>query len=327
MRKIITSMAHTVLRTELLSKTFEVGVRRKRVQAVKDLDLEVEEGEIFGFVGPNGAGKTTTIQMLMGLIFPTSGKAFIYDAPIPSVEAKRRIGFLPENPSYYEFLTGREALRFFGQLSGVGAADLVPRIEELLELVGISDAADRQIRKYSKGMQQRLGIAQALVGDPSFVVLDEPMSGLDPIGRKDVRDLILELKRRGKTVLFSTHILPDVEALADRVGVILGGRLRDVGRISDLLSPRIRSVEVVMDVPEGARGAISRGKLVSQDQARLGLSFGDLDQANQAVAAALAGGAELVSMVPHRETLEDFFVRRLEEGKAAGQAGRAPESR
>ena len=320
-------MAQTVLRTELLSKTFEVGVRRKRVQAVKDLDLEVEEGEIFGFVGPNGAGKTTTIQMLMGLIFPTSGKAFIFDAPIPSVEAKRRIGFLPENPSYYEFLTGREALRFFGQLSGVGAADLAPRIEELLELVGISDAADRQIRKYSKGMQQRLGIAQALVGDPSFVVLDEPMSGLDPIGRKDVRDLILELKRRGKTVLFSTHILPDVEALADRVGVILGGRLRDVGRISDLLSPRIRSVEVVMDVPEGARGAISRGKLVSQDQARLGLSFGDLDQANRAVAAALAGGAELVSMVPYRETLEDFFVRRLEERKAAGEAGRAPETR
>ena len=176
-------------------------------------------------------------------------------------------------------------------------------------------------------MQQRLGIAQALVGDPSFVVLDEPMSGLDPIGRKDVRDLILELKRRGKTVLFSTHILPDVEALADRVVVILGGRLRDVGRISDLLSPRIRSVEVVMDVPEGARGAISRGKLVSQDQARLGLSFSDLDQANQAVAAALAGGAELVSMVPYRETLEDFFVRRLEERKAAGEAGRAPETR
>jgi len=320
-------MAHTILRTERLSKTFEVGVRRKRVQAVKDLDLAVEEGEIFGFVGPNGAGKTTTIQMLMGLIFPTSGKAFIFDAPIPSAEAKRRIGFLPENPSYYEFLTGREALRFFGQLSGLGAADLAPRIEELLELVGIADAADRQIRKYSKGMQQRLGIAQALVGDPSFVVLDEPMSGLDPIGRKDVRDLILELKRRGKTVLFSTHILPDVEALADRVGVILGGRLRDVGRISDLLSPRIRSVEVVMDVPERAREAVSRGKLVSQDQARLGLSFSDLDQANQAVAAALAGGAELVSMVPYRETLEDFFVRRLEERKAAGEAGRAPETR
>jgi ABC-2 type transport system ATP-binding protein len=320
-------MAHTILRTERLSKTFEVGVRRKRVQAVKDLDLAVEDGEIFGFVGPNGAGKTTSIKMLMGLIFPTSGKAFIYDAAIPSAEAKRRIGYLPENPSYYEFLTGREALRFFGRLSGVGGTELKGRIDDLLDLVGIADAADRQIRKYSKGMQQRLGIAQALVGDPSFVVLDEPMSGLDPIGRKDVRDLIRELKRRGKTVLFSTHILPDVEALADRVGVILGGQLRDVGRISDLLSPRIRSVEVVIDLPEAARGAVSAAKLVSRDQARFGLSFQDLDQANVAVATAIASGGELVSMVPHRETLEDFFVRRLDERKAAGGAGRAPETR
>jgi ABC-2 type transport system ATP-binding protein len=319
-------MAKTILRTERLSKTFEVGVRRKRVQAVKDLDLAVEDGEIFGFVGPNGAGKTTTIKMLMGLIFPTSGKAFIYDAPIPSAEAKRRIGFLPENPSYYEFLSGREALKFFGQLSGVGTPALEGRIEELLDLVGIADAADRQIRKYSKGMQQRLGIAQALVGDPSFVVLDEPMSGLDPIGRKDVRDLILELKRRGKTVLFSTHILPDVEALADRVGVILGGQLRDVGRISELLSPRIRAVEVIIDLPEAARGKVSAGRLVSRDEARFGLSFDGLEQANEAVGAALAAGGELISMVPHRETLEDFFVRRLDERKAAGEAGRAPET-
>jgi ABC-2 type transport system ATP-binding protein len=320
-------MGKVILRTEKLSKTFEVGVRRKRVQAVKDLDLAVEDGEIFGFVGPNGAGKTTTIKMLMGLIFPTSGRAFIYDAPIPSIEAKRRIGFLPENPSYYEFLTGREGLRFFGRLSGLASPDLARRVEELLELVGLSDAGDRHIRKYSKGMQQRLGIAQALVGDPSFVVLDEPMSGLDPIGRKDVRDLILELKRRGKTVLFSTHILPDVEALADRVGVILGGQLRDVGRIPELLSARIRSVEVVMEVPEAAMHAVSEGRLVSRDRSRLGLSFADLGTANRAVGATLACGGELVSMVPHRETLEDFFVRRLGEGKAASGSERAPEPR
>ena len=318
-------MGQTILRTEKLSKTFEVGVRRKRVQAVKDLDLAVEEGEIFGFVGPNGAGKTTTIKMLMGLIFPSSGKAFIYDTAIPSAEAKRRIGFLPENPSYYEFLTGREALRFFGQLSGVPASGISGRTGELLELVGLSEAADRQIRKYSKGMQQRLGIAQALVGDPSFVVLDEPMSGLDPIGRKDVRDLILELKRRGKTVFFSTHILPDVESICDRVGVILGGRLRDVGRISDLLSPRIRSVEVVLDVPEGARDRVGSGRLVSRDQDRWAMIYPDLGSANGAVASILAAGGALVSLVPYRETLEDFFLRRLEEGKAAGEAGRAPE--
>ncbi len=317
----------TILRTERLSKTFEVGVRRRRVQAVQDLSLAVAEGEIFGFVGPNGAGKTTTIKMLMGLIFPTSGQAFIFDAAIPSPAAKRRIGYLPENPSYYEFLSGKEALRFFGALSGVPEAELGDRCSELLGLVGLADAADRQIRKYSKGMQQRLGIAQALVGDPAFVVLDEPMSGLDPIGRKEVRDLILELKRRGKTVLFSTHILPDVEVLADRVGVILGGKLRDVGRLHELLSPRVRSVEVVLDAPEPARARLSGGQLLSRDGDRLALSFPDLASANATVAAAFAAGGALVSLTPHRETLEDFFMRRLEEGLAAGEAPRAPESR
>jgi ABC-2 type transport system ATP-binding protein len=318
-------MATAVLRTESLSKTFEVGVRRRRVEAVRDVSLSVEEGEIFGFVGPNGAGKTTTIKMLMGLIFPTGGRASIFEAPIPSLAAKARIGYLPENPSYYEFLTGREALRFFGELSGVRGAALEARATELLELVGLADAGERQIRKYSKGMQQRLGIAQALVGDPAFLVLDEPMSGLDPIGRKEVRDLVLELKRRGKTVFFSTHILPDVESLCDRVGVILGGRLRDVGRISDLLSARVHSVEVVVDVPEGARDRVGRGRLVFQEGARLGLAFADLPSANAAAQAVLAAGGALVSLVPHRETLEDFFLRRLEEGRVAGEAGRAPE--
>jgi ABC-2 type transport system ATP-binding protein len=321
------SSASVVLQTDRLSKTFEVGVRRRRVQAVKDLDLTVHEGEIFGFVGPNGAGKTTTIKMLMGLIFPTSGSARIFEAPIPSVEAKRRIGFLPEHPAFYEFLTGREAARFFSSLSGVPRADVEARAATLLETVGLTDAADRQIRKYSKGMQQRLGIAQALASDPAFVVLDEPMSGLDPIGRKEVRDLILDLRRRGKTVFFSTHILPDVESICDRVGVILGGRLRDVGRISDLLSPRIRSVEVTLDVPEGARDRIAGARLVSRDLDRHALVFPDLESANVAAAAVLAAGGELLSLVPHRETLEDFFVRRLEEGKAAGEAGRAPETR
>jgi ABC-2 type transport system ATP-binding protein len=316
---------HPVLRTDKLSKTFEVGVRLRRVQAVKDLDLSVQEGEIFGFVGPNGAGKTTTIKMLMGLIFPTSGSARIFDSPIPSLEAKRRIGYLPEHPAFYDFLSGREAARLFASLSGVPSARLGPRVDELLELVGLTDAADRQIRKYSKGMQQRLGIAQALAGDPAFVVLDEPMSGLDPIGRKEVRDLIVELRRRGKTVFFSTHILPDVESICDRVGVILGGRLRDVGHISDLLSPRVRSVELVMDVPWPARGGIAGGKLLSRDQDRHAMTFPDLESANAAVGAVLAAGGTLVSLVPHRETLEDFFMRRLEEGKAAGEPGRARE--
>jgi ABC-2 type transport system ATP-binding protein len=200
----------------------------------------------------------------------------------------------------------------------VPAADRRRRCDDLLGLVGLSDAADRQIRKYSKGMQQRLGIAQALVGDPAFVILDEPMSGLDPVGRKEVRDLILELKRRGKTVFFSTHILPDVESLCDRVGVIIHGKLQDVGRIGDLLSPRIRAVEVVAEVPEAARAAVARGTVLAAEGQRLAVSFADEAAADEAVRGLLAGGGRLVSITPYRETLEDFFVRRLGEAGARG---------
>jgi ABC-2 type transport system ATP-binding protein len=309
-----------ILRTEGLTKVFEVGLRRRRVHAVEDLTLTVEEGEIFGFVGPNGAGKTTTIKMLMGLIHPTRGRAFIFDAPIPSNASKARLGYLPEHPAWYEFLTGREALRFFARLAGVPTAERDRRCGDLLDLVGLAEAADRQIRKYSKGMQQRLGIAQALVADPAFVVLDEPMSGLDPIGRKEMRDVILELKRRGKTVFFSTHILPDVEVLCDRVGVILGGRLRDVGRIGELLSPRVRQVEVTAIVPAGARNEFARGRLLARDGDRITVAFDDEPSADGAVRAALGAGGRVVSVAPHRETLEDFFVRRLEETREDARA-------
>ena len=303
-----------ILRTEGLTKTFEVRPG-KRVTAVDDLTLSVEEGEIFGFVGPNGAGKTTTIKMLMGLIFPTRGCAFIFDAPIPSQASKARIGYLPENPAYHEFLTGLEALRFFATLSGVPRREQKARCEELLGMVGLTAAADRQIRKYSKGMLQRAGIAQALMNDPELVVLDEPMSGLDPIGRKEVRDLILELKRRGKTVFFSTHILPDVETLCDRVGVIRGGRMGDVGRLGDLLSARVKDVEVTALAPDGAaREALARGRAIAQDGDTFTVAFEDEGAADAAVRAVLAAGGRVVALTPHRETLEDFFMRRLGEG-------------
>ena len=314
-----------ILKTEGLTKTFDVGFRRRRVTAVEGVDLEVQEGEIFGFVGPNGAGKTTTIKILMGLIYPTRGRAFIFEDPIPSQRAKSRLGYLPENPAYYEFLTGREALHFYARLSRVPAEVRARRCDELLEQVGLGPAADRQIRKYSKGMQQRLGLAQALVGDPSLVILDEPMSGLDPVGRKEVRDLILDLKRRGKTVFFSTHILPDVETLCDRVGVILGGRLRDVGRIEDLLSVNVRAVELTALVPEPARAALTQGQIVRRDGDRFTVSFSDESAAEAAVRAVVTAGGRVLSLTPHRDTLEDFFVRRLAEvgGAAPGVAERA----
>jgi ABC-2 type transport system ATP-binding protein len=256
--------------------------------------------------------------MLMGLIFPTRGRAFIFDAPIPSLASKARIGYLPENPAYYEFLTGFQALRFFARLSGVPRAATMRRCEELLELVGLAAAAGLQLRKYSKGMQQRLGIAQALMADPAFVILDEPMSGLDPIGRKEMRDIILELKRRGKTVFFSTHILPDVESLCDRVGVIMAGRLRDVGRLGDLLSARVKSVELTAVVPDGACEELARGRLMAREGDRLSVVFEDERAVDSAVHAVLAAGGRVVALTPHRETLEDFFVRRLAEGEPAG---------
>jgi ABC-2 type transport system ATP-binding protein len=307
-------MPAMVLRTEGLSKVFELGVRRRRVAAVEDLTLSASEGEIFGFVGPNGAGKTTTIKMLMGLIFPTRGRAFIFDAPIPSDTAKRRIGYLPENPAYYEFLTGLEAMRLFARLAEVQSSQVERRCRELLERVGLSEAADRHIRKYSKGMLQRLGIAQALVADPAFVILDEPMSGLDPVGRKEVRDLILELKHQGKTVFFSTHILTDVEALCDRLGVIIQGRLRDVGKLGDLISAKVRSTEVTADLGAGDSGALARGRLLSRDGTRVTVTFDDEGEADAAVRSVIESGAHLIDLTRHRETLEDFFLRRLGEG-------------
>jgi ABC-2 type transport system ATP-binding protein len=300
-----------ILRTERLTKIFDVGfIRRRRVAAVDDLSLEVEEGEIFGFVGPNGAGKTTTIKMLMGLIHPSRGKAFIFDAPIPSKRSKARIGYLPEHPAWYEFLTGREALDFFAGLSEVPTADRPKRCDELLGLVGLADAGDRQIRKYSKGMQQRLGIAQALLNDPAFVVLDEPMSGLDPIGRREVRDLILELKRRGKTVFFSTHILPDVEMLCDRVGIIIGGRLRDVGKLETLLSARVTDVEVTFE-GAGASGPFAGAERRAAEGDRVTWRFPSEAGADAAVRAVLTAGGRVAQLNAHRETLEDYFMRRM----------------
>src|SRR5437588_3675425 len=232
------------VRAEGLSKIYRVGFWARRVRAVESLSFQVRKGEIFGLLGPNGAGKTTTIKLLLGFVRPTSGPAFVSGAPAGSVAARRNLGYLPENPALYEFLRGDEYLVFAGRLSGLSRSDARGHAAKLLERVGLAGRADRAIRKFSKGMVQRLGLAQALVGDPETVILDEPMSGLDPIGRKDVRDLILGLRAEGRTVLFSTHILSDVEAICDRVAIMVDGRLTDCGSLSELLSPGVRSVEI-----------------------------------------------------------------------------------
>src|SRR5215471_21716506 len=229
-----------------LEKTYMVGFWRKRPKrALEPLHLAVEEGEIFGFLGPNGAGKTTTLKMLMGLVFPTAGTARILGKEWTDPEVKAQIGFLPEQPYFYDYLTAHELLDYYGQLSGVPAKDRRPRIDEMLLRVGLTDVKGVQLRKFSKGMLQRVGIAQAILHDPRLVFLDEPMSGLDPMGRREVRDLMEQLKQAGKTVFFSTHILSDAEALCDRVAVIHKGELRGVGAVAELTTAVHAKVEFI----------------------------------------------------------------------------------
>src|ERR1700726_33329 len=229
-----------------LEKTYMVGFWRKRPKrALQPLHLTVEEGEIFGFLGPNGAGKTTTLKMLMGLVFPTAGTARILGREWTDREVKAHIGFLPEQPYFYDYLTAHELLDYYGQLSGVPAKNRKQRIGEVLHRVGLNDVTGVQLRKFSKGMLQRAGIAQAILHDPKVVFFDEPMSGLDPMGRREVRELMEQLKQEGKTVFFSTHILSDAEALCDRVAIVNKGELKGVGAVEDLTSSVQGKVEIV----------------------------------------------------------------------------------
>ena len=306
------------IRTAGLAKTYHVGFWGRRVRAVENLSFEVRKGEIFALLGPNGAGKTTTIKMLLGFVRPSAGKAFISSEPAGSVASRRKLGYLPENPALYEFLRGDEYLVFAGRLAGLSRADARKQAARLLERVGLAGRADRAIRKFSKGMVQRLGLAQALVGDPETVILDEPMSGLDPIGRKDVRDIILDLRNEGRTVLFSTHILSDVEAICDRVGIMVEGRLTDIGALHDLVAPGARAVELVVEGlrPELSERFAREGAAVLERDRLIVLTFKAEAAAREALAVALAAGAAVVSFTPHRRSLEELFVERAR-GKAA----------
>jgi ABC-2 type transport system ATP-binding protein len=306
-------MRAPVLQVEGLRKEFVRGFSRKRTVAVDGVSFDVVRGEVFGFLGPNGAGKTTTMKMLMGLIHPSAGRATILGAAVGNIEAKRKIGYLPENPYFYDYLSADEFMHMVGRLYGLGRAERQARADKLLARVGLEASKSRPMRGYSKGMLQRVGLAQALMGDPELVVLDEPMSGLDPIGRREVRELILELRAQGKTVFFSTHILADANLLCDRVGIIVKGKLRDVGPLGALLSPKVLQIEVLWQGSEDLRGELraafarddghqtsSEGQIfVAREQAEL----------DRFVAAVIAGGGEISSVTPQRETLEELFVR------------------
>jgi ABC-2 type transport system ATP-binding protein len=238
-----------------ISKEFHEGIGAKRIRALENLDLEVQKGEVFGFLGPNGAGKSTTMKILINLVFPDKGSVSIMGKDVRDRETRRHIGYLPENPYFYDYLTAEELLWFGGKASGLTSAVLKKRTEELLVKVDLAGSRKRHLRTYSKGMAQRAGLALALIHDPEVAILDEPMSGLDPIGRKMVGDLIMELKARGKTVFFSSHILTDIERFCDRVGIIVGGRLRLVDRLDHLLSDSVVLEDVFMkEVEKAGRG-------------------------------------------------------------------------
>ena len=306
-----------------LAKTYFVGFWRKRPKcALKPLELRVEEGEIFGFLGPNGAGKTTTLKLLMGLVFPTSGTAKILGREIGDPQVKAQIGFLPEQPYFYDYLTAYELLEYYAQLSGVDGKVRPRKVREVLQRVGLSDAANLQLRKFSKGMLQRAGIAQAIVHEPKVLFFDEPMSGLDPLGRREVRDLIEQLKQEGKTVFFSTHILSDAEALCDRVAIIHKGQLRGVGEVEQLTSSVQGKVEVVWQgtqVPASMK-ALGAECHVSGDTVRAVIAE---NQQDAAIDALRRERIRLIAITPLRTSLEAYFVEKLQQSATAtgGPAG------
>jgi ABC-2 type transport system ATP-binding protein len=310
-----------------LEKTYRVGFWRARPKrALHPLRLHVEEGEIFGFLGPNGAGKTTTLKILMGLVFPTAGTARILGHDWTDPEVKAQIGFLPEQPYFYDYLTAHELLNYYGQLSGVPAKNRKQRTEEVLALVGLNDVKGVQLRKFSKGMLQRAGIAQAILHNPKLVFFDEPMSGLDPLGRREVRDLMLQLKNQGKTVFFSTHILSDAEALCDRVAIIHKGELRGVGAVEDLTATVQGKVEVVWQgtaVPASLK-ALGAECHVSGDTVR-----GVIEERQQdAVIDALRREhIRLISLTQLRTSLEAYFVEKLQHTESRSSATHLSETR
>jgi ABC-2 type transport system ATP-binding protein len=304
-------VSDVVLRADGLSKTFRKPFTGKRVEAVRGVDFEVGRGDIFGFLGPNGAGKTTSIKMVTGLIAPTAGTIEIFGQRAPEPDVMGRVGFLPESPYVYPYLTPREFVSLCGRLSGLGGASLKKRVVEVIGRVGIAHAIDRPARALSKGMLQRAALAATLVHDPELLILDEPMSGLDPVGRKEVRDLIVEEKQRGHTVFFSSHILSDVEMLCDRVCILRQGQVVVSGALRDLLVQNKRRTEVtVANAKESLRGLLAPITTAIREAGGALVLEVEGDESVQAVVErVLAEGARLESVTPKRETLEDLFVR------------------
>jgi len=307
-------MSDLAIKTVNLTKRYSGLWSKQAVDAVKNLNLEVYRGEIFGFLGPNGAGKTTTIKVLLGIIYPTEGEAYVLGQPAGDPKNHYRISYLPETPYFYDYMTGREILTFYAKLFGITEPERSKRVNELLDRVGLSRAADQTLRTYSKGMLQRIGLAQCLINDPELLILDEPTAGLDPIAHIDIRDMILELRNQGKTLFISSHQLSDVERVCDRVAILKKGVMVQLGRIEELLAGG--HVEVIADkVPENAVQPIRQlGGKVSLHDGRLIVEQPDNGSVDRVIDIVRAAGGHIVSVKPYRRSLEDLFVETIQGG-------------
>jgi ABC-2 type transport system ATP-binding protein len=321
-------MSDVLIQVDGLRKEFRHGFFMRRVQAVKGISFRVQRGDIFGFLGPNGAGKTTTIKMLTGLIAPTGGSAHVFGEPIGNPRARQKLGFLPENPYVYPYLTPREFVEMCGRLSGLRGRAVRDRTSSVLSQVGILYAADRPVRRLSKGMLQRTGLAAALVSDPELLILDEPMSGLDPVGRKEVKDLILDERKRGRTIFFSTHILSDVEVMCDEVTILRQGEAVVSGKLSDLLRSEVQRTDI------GVQGADSvfeerctaAGHRVKRVGPRVVVEVEGAARVSEVLQDALQSGFDVTEVIPRHETLEELFVREAISKDASGARSGNPVS-
>ncbi len=295
------------IRIESLRKSFRLGFIPKTTEILKGITFSVSEGEVFGYLGPNGAGKTTTIKCLLGLVFPDAGSIEIFGHPHLSARARQSLGFLPENPYFYDYLTASEFLAFTADLFGLGRREKDGRIDRLLKLVGLERAAGLPLRKFSRGMLQRAGLAQALINDPKLVVLDEPLGGMDPLGRKEIRDIIVRFKQEGKTVLFTSHILQDIEMICDHVAIIVGGRVVKQGALQDLVSEKVLFTEMtVAGVPPDAFRGLGESLSVQGD--RVLLKIVEERRVDAVLSLVREKNGRVVSLSPRTETLEDIFV-------------------
>ena len=298
-----------MLKIENLVKDYTSGFLRKRVRVLNGVSFFVNRGEIFGFVGPNGAGKTTTFKVVLGFVSLTGGRVELMGKPIGDVDVKKHIGYLPENPYFYDYLTGEELLFYMGELHGLNGAGFAKRVDELLEKVKMSHARRLQLRKYSKGMLQRIGIAQALINDPDFLILDEPMSGLDPIGQREIRELILELRSNGKTILLSSHILSDVETLCDRVGVIINGRVVKTGELERLFEDIHTDYEMLLKgIDEDTLNRIVGLRIKMENRGGFLVLKFDEEVKHRILEILTNSGGDIISLHPLRKSLEVLFI-------------------